>query len=780
MDLLPAAFFGLSFYKQFVVYVLRDSSKRAGKKDKIPINYKTGKFADHSDISIRLDITSAINISNQLGKNYGVGFVFTDDDPFWFLDIDDCLEENGDWSPLAQHLATQLEGAAIEISNSGRGLHIIGSGIAPAHKCNPQEHNLEFYTSKRFVALTGNAAAGDVTKDFTHVLPWLISTYFSIDSKIDEHTPINWVEKWNFYAASAPCKHWGGPSDDETLLKIALSAQSGRAVFNGHASFSDLYLSNIEVLARVYNNNESSYDAALAQHLAFWTGNDPERMKRLMMRSQLVREKWGRDDYLGRTIVSACEKATMWFKTNELQAPTNIESTTKKDAVLVTGSTFATIEDQLKLFKDCVYICDIHRALISGGRLLKPEQFNSIFGGYTFLMDNANQRTSRKGWDAFIDSQAIRWPRVDGVCFKPNLETGIIVEKNNRKLINSYYPITTIRKQGDPTPFLKHLEKLFPIDRDRLIITSYLAGVVQYKGRKFQWAPLIQGVEGNGKTILSYAVAYAVGETYSHFPKAKEIDSKFNEWMYGKIFIGVEDIYVPYSQREVLEALKPMITGKWIEIEPKGKDKITRDICCNFILNSNHKDGLPKTRNDRRFAPFYTPQQKIEDLERDGLTTEYFTKLVDWLDNDGYAIINEFLHTFKIPDEFNPALLKRAPMTSSTETAIYESLGTVEQEILEAVEQELPGFKKGWISSVALDHLLMRANMAHKIPRNKRRDLLLSLGYDWHPGLPNGRVNNMIQYPDMGKPRLFITKDHPTLKCMNKAEIAQQYINDQV
>jgi hypothetical protein len=40
-------------------------------------------------------------------------------------------------------------------------------------------------------------------------------------------------------------------------------------------------------------------------------------------------------------------------------------------------------------------------------------------------------------------------------------------------------------------------------------------------------------VEGNGKTFFSKCVARAVGERYSHWPKAKEIDNKFNKWLVG-------------------------------------------------------------------------------------------------------------------------------------------------------------------------------------------------------------------------------------------------------
>ena len=36
------------------------------------------------------------------------------------------------------------------------------------------------------------------------------------------------------------------------------------------------------------------------------------------------------------------------------------------------------------------------------------------------------------------------------------------------------------------------------------------------------------------------------------------------------MFYAVEDIYVPDAKNEIMEDLKPMITGKQLEIEAKG------------------------------------------------------------------------------------------------------------------------------------------------------------------------------------------------------------------
>lgn len=95
-------------------------------------------------------------------------------------------------------------------------------------------------------------------------------------------------------------------------------------------------------------------------------------------------------------------------------------------------------------------------------------------------------------------------------------------------------------------------------------------------------------------------------------------------------------------------------------------------------------------------------------------------------------------------------------------------------EVLEAIEQGVAGFKGGWISSMALDALLVRTKNDGKIPRNSRRDLLEGMGYAWHPGLREGRVNNDVM-PDAGKPRLFVRPGSPAAALVGPAEIARAY-----
>lgn len=781
MDFLPSAFDALKSTKQFMIYVLIPSKTRAGKTDKFPIDYRTGQVSNAHDPNIWLSADAAINEAKRFGNSYGVGFVFTEQDPFWFLDIDECLEPCGTkWSPIALSLLAAFPGAAVEVSSSGQGLHIIGSGRSPTHSCRNKDLKLEFYTSGRFVALTGINAGGSVALDCSVVLPWLVENYFPPAS----HTGGDWKSMpWNTEAVS----EWNGNADDNELLDRALKSNSAQSAFGKTPAFKDLWNAEATVLAIAYPPseghlfNQSYADLALARHLAFWTGNNCERMRRLMLRSALVREKWNRVDYLPRTIQTACGRQKEWLQDKKPQSliTEDINHETPR-AIAVNGTTFLTIAQQIDIFAGCVYVCDDHRVLIPGGYMLNPERFRVMFGGYSMPMDTGNERVSRNAWEVFTESQAFRSPRADSSCFRPDITPGTIIRKDGQSLVNVYWPVVTPRKRGDVSRFLRHRDLLFPDPRDQEIIISYMAGLVQFKGIKFQWCPLIQGVEGNGKTLFTRCVAFAIGNRYSHFPKASEIASKFNDWQYGKIFIGVEDVYFPDSRNEIIETLKPMITGERLEIEPKGGAKLTRDLCCNYILNTNHKDGLRKTRNDRRFAPFYTAQQTLDDLKRCGMDADYFSAMYGWLRNqDGFSMVCEYLNEYQIPAEFGLACLQdRAPITSTTEAAIEQGRGSIEQEILEAIGEGLIGFKNGWVSSMALDKLLTRLNANRRIPLNKRRDLMQVLGYDWHPGLKDGRLNNVV-LPDGGKPRLYIINGHKHTGLLGGGEIAKAYSDDQ-
>src|SRR3546814_11434441 len=109
---------------------------------------------------------------------------------------------------------------------------------------------------------------------------------------------------------------------------------------------------------------------------------------------------------------------------------------------------------------------------------------------------------------------------------------------------------------------------MLPDDSDRAIILAYLAALRQFPGRKFRWAPLLQGTEGNGKSAIGKIAEYCVGERYAHRVNAKELGdsgSKFPGWLDRKLLVVTEDVHCS-DRRHLIQAPQPLITDDRVEI----------------------------------------------------------------------------------------------------------------------------------------------------------------------------------------------------------------------
>lgn len=295
---LPPAFAALGAYRRFVTYALEPDPDRPGKTIKRPTDVHTGRYCKATDPAHQYTHAEA----NATGRP--VGFVFDRADGFAFLDIDNCLIDTPggpQLSPLATELRQRLAGAAVEISQSGRGLHIIARASIAAHSCKNVALGIELYTNARFAALTFTGATGEAGADLGAAFNSVAVTYFPPN-------PLSEVSGWTF----EPVAGWEGPADDEALLHKAKASRSAGSAFGDKASVADLWNADADALARAFpgangGHDASSADMALAWHLAYWTGKDCERVRSLMLRSGLARPKWDdRPEYLETTIVKAC------------------------------------------------------------------------------------------------------------------------------------------------------------------------------------------------------------------------------------------------------------------------------------------------------------------------------------------------------------------------------------------------------------------------------------------------------------------------------------------
>ena len=673
------------------------------KPRKVPCD-ATGAPTNHLDPEGFMTYKEAVTVAQKSG--FFVGFVLTDKDPYFLFDLDDVRDPvTGEWDAEAIAASDLFPGAAKEVSHSQTGMHIYGRADAEVLRTKKRKWNnnkFEFYSEKRFVAL-GHGAQGDIDVDWTKTLAGMIPEREVADLEVNHDGP---VEEFT-----------GGAWSDEELIQKMLSASGSAATqFGDKAPVKSLWAADANVLAGHFPSpggdafDHSSADAALMAHLAFWTGKDYQRMQRLFEASGLMREKFQkRPDYRMNTITGAIAGCRNVY---------SVEQKPLAKPVDAPAGEFMLIHDQIEHFAKCIYVASHNAILTSTGAMLGQQQFRAQFGGYQFQISASNGTSSwtKNAWEAFTENRAHRFPNVFDTTFDPTGKfQDILIDPDGIKRVNIYQPRSVRRVSGNAGPFLSLLGKMIPDERDRAILVSYMAAVCQYPGRKFLWAPVVQGAQGNGKSTLISVLQYAVdGITQGVDDQAsrlsvellpRHLDSRFNAPMQNKTLAVVHEMHTDSfkDQRERQDYLKSLITESTLTIERKGMDQFTARNHMNFMFCSNHRDAVRLESSERRFAVFYTAQQSKEDVAAMGVS---FPDLWSWLRGDGFAIVYDYLMTYDIPEEFDPAGgATRAPVTSSTSAAVAESRSPIEAVICEAIADNEPGFRGGWLSSGKVDQL---------------------------------------------------------------------------
>jgi len=241
---------------QWVCWSLQD---RAGKKVKLPINPRSGKLASATDPSTWSTYDQAVKSSVNF---HGIGFVFSDNDPYFGLDMDG-------------HVDMELIGfmdTYAERSQSGKGAHIIGRGKVGAGKRNTA---YEVYDRERYFIMTGNVITAKPIRDCQQELDSFMSHLFPAEEKAG-------VDLTAILSRPDPV------SEADIFDRIRSSSQADKFERLWRGDFSDY-------------GSQSEADAALLSILRFWTGGDKARSLALFEQSGLVRPKWKRSDYRERT-----------------------------------------------------------------------------------------------------------------------------------------------------------------------------------------------------------------------------------------------------------------------------------------------------------------------------------------------------------------------------------------------------------------------------------------------------------------------------------------------
>lgn len=268
-DAIPAELKGIN---QWVAWKLIIENKDS-KPKKVPFNPKTDKPAQTNNPQTWGAYQEAMNYT-QRNNDAGMGFVFKIDTGIVGVDIDNCVNENGELSSTAEEIIKVLN-SYTEFSPSGKGVHILLKGNLPDGARKKSEFGLEMYNTKRYFTVTGNHFNGTpiIVEERQEQLNQVYYRYMAV-----QHSDKKQLQK-------LPDRF------DIALIEKAKSAKNGE-------KFTRLWEGN----TADYNNDHSRADMALCSMLAFWTDKDAKKIDVLFRQSKLYRGKWDEIHYAnGRT-----------------------------------------------------------------------------------------------------------------------------------------------------------------------------------------------------------------------------------------------------------------------------------------------------------------------------------------------------------------------------------------------------------------------------------------------------------------------------------------------
>lgn len=674
-----APFFGeLAGRSLFVVFELRPKASGIG-TDKIPIGPYTQPTpwqpVNAHDEGSRMTLAEAELYVSQLTPSapviaYGIGYVLTEGVNTFFLDLDHCRAGDG-WASYVADVLAAFPGAYIEVSSSGDGIHVIGtySGPRPLHGTRCAELRAELYTAGRFCALTGLAASGAVAVDASAGLVALLPRFPGHDYGSAEWT-------------TGPVPEWSGPADDDELLARAVRSQSAGSVFGSKVSFADLWAANPDKLGPAFppqtagqTHDGSAADLALANHLAFWTGNDCERMARLLRRSGLARDKHGREDYMRSTVLRACADQRAWYS----------ERPRPGDGPPTAGVPLPVPADGTPGVAVVPPLTDYTRAR------LPADDFVSVLSHGSYLFRPTRDLWPKKSVEIacgpsmpeVIDQnspvhQMIWAPGNPEYIRDLLLIEGGWITKPNVGAYNIYRePPTITGDASNVQPWLDLVTRVYPDCAGHFV--RWLAYKVQHPGEKINHALVMGGGSGIGKDTILEPLKLAVGAWNMTEVSPEVLFGRFNGYV-KSIILRVSEVrsnevtaYDLYERTKTLIAAPP-------DVHRVDEKNIAEHAVMNVvgvILTTNHlTNGIYLPPEDRRHFMMWSPAKKAD-------MQPLCSALWAWYKLGGLANVAMYLRTVDVSD-FDPKA--EPPKTSAWHTVVSGGRNDESDEFAGALE----------------------------------------------------------------------------------------------
>lgn len=306
--------------------------ERDGRKTKAPVDPHTIELADSTDPSTWGTFQQAIDACQQDSSLAGVGFVFTADDPFCGVDLDDCVDvESGELKSWGAEIVEQFD-SYTEISPSGSGVKIFIEAKKLGRRCRTayQDGEIEIYDRDRFFTVTGQTLE-KCAREISPRQEQLETLYRSLFGD-DNGTPVSDTQ---------PSENGHIHLDDNEIISLASNQRRTGTKFT--ALWSGDW--------NAYFNSASEADSSVVFTLAYYT-KDASQIDRMFRTSGLMRPKWdevrGQQNYGQTTFDKALSRVTKQYKPKAKRSrpPGPPPTKTQLPSILVDDAQLSDLTDQ--------------------------------------------------------------------------------------------------------------------------------------------------------------------------------------------------------------------------------------------------------------------------------------------------------------------------------------------------------------------------------------------------------------------------------------------------
>ena len=539
---------------QWVAWKL-EQREGASKPTKVPVNPHTLRNASCNDPASWGSFEAALGASRNNHSIAGIGFVFTDDDPYVGIDLDGVIcERSGNLSDLAQDVVAAVD-SYTEISPSGTGIHIILRGNVSGS--GNRKDCVEIYQHSRYFTFTGNV--------------------FHPDREIiSNQSGLNYVHQ----------KYIGGPPKQKTE-----QSKPRPMVMSDKELERQISLPKNDKLREILAGECDAFQslsemdfAACAQLIEL--GASDSQVESMLRGSEIYRPKYDRSDrgltYLRRTIRQAREKVA---HTHEDEA----------SFVHEMNKTYAVIAGERKA-------CVLREAENDDGGLDAYLMDVNSFRLWTQNLPLVGKKTAAQMWLTSPDRR-----QYETLTFAPN-------EAPPETQYNLWRGFAGGSVEGDCEVFLDFIKRIIcKCDADKFdYVVNWLAFLLQKPNELPEVALVLMGGQGTGKGTFTRPLLQIAGQHGIELSTVDQLTGRFNSHLADKVLVHAnESTWGGNKQYE--GALKTLITERNRPVERKGMDIQNLRNCVHLIISSNEEWPVPAAVDDRRFAFFEVSDERQQD-----------------------------------------------------------------------------------------------------------------------------------------------------------------------